>query len=258
MRLAFSTLGCPGLPLPEVRDLAVRTGWAGVELLSAPDEPVHVGLTTGERRAARAALGTQISLVTLNSYVYCGTSSEGDEEVITRLLAEARLAADLGAQAVRVFPGGAGRGADARMAARLEAAAERLPDGTGLWLETHDTHRTGADVADLLDRVGHPRVRAIWDVGHSVAAGERWEDTLRALGSHLAHVQLKDERTGDASPMPLGSGDLPLSPLVQRLAHDGFAGWLSLEWERKWHPGAAPLEGVLVDARAWLAGTLAE
>jgi hypothetical protein len=40
--LAFSTLGCPGLPLAEVADLAVRHRFSGVELRAVEGEPVQV------------------------------------------------------------------------------------------------------------------------------------------------------------------------------------------------------------------------
>ncbi|MEV6927577.1 hypothetical protein AB0M46_24175 [Dactylosporangium sp. NPDC051485] len=102
-RLAFSTLGCPGLPLPEVAALARRTGWRGVELRSALDEPVHIGLSADGRRAAVAAL-EGVAVLRVASYVKVASRQVDDERCVADLLAEAALAADLGARAVRVFP----------------------------------------------------------------------------------------------------------------------------------------------------------
>ncbi|MBC3991943.1 sugar phosphate isomerase/epimerase, partial [Streptomyces sp. AC563] len=49
MKLAFSTLGVPGLPIPDVVELAVDHGYQGVELRAHPEEPVHVGIGAAER-----------------------------------------------------------------------------------------------------------------------------------------------------------------------------------------------------------------
>jgi hypothetical protein len=50
--LAFSTLGCSGLALADVVALAQSTGWLGLELRVAADEPVHVGLSASDRASA--------------------------------------------------------------------------------------------------------------------------------------------------------------------------------------------------------------
>lgn len=250
MKLAFATLGCSGLPLAEVSELALRTGWTGVELRSAPDEPVHASISRADREAARARLAG-VAILAIDSYVRCGTTDAADEQVIRQLLAEAELAADLGAQAVRVFPGAAGPGQDEMIIARLAEAAAQLPSGVEIWLETHDSHRTGRDVSRVLATVDDRRVRAIWDVAHPIAAGEALPDTLAHLRPHLAHVQIKDEDSA-RSPVALGTGVLPLAEILRALQREPYDGWLSLEWEKKWHPEAAELEPTLVAGRKWL------
>ncbi|MFC4590206.1 sugar phosphate isomerase/epimerase family protein [Sphaerisporangium corydalis] len=278
-KLAFSTLGCPGWPLEQVASMAARTGWPGLELRSAPDEPVHRGLTAAGRRAARSALAG-VTVLCVASYVKvaappgppggpgvlgaglgnggAGSGDEeveaGDEEVVSALLAEAELARDLGAAAVRVFPGGQGDGQDDRRAVRrLRAVAPRLPDGVEVWLETHDSHPRGRDVARVLAEVGSPRVRAIWDAAHPWLAGETVAETAAALAPWLAHVQVKDRASvADPTPVPLGDGVLPLRQVLAALRELGYGGWVSLEWEHKWHPSATSLEHALQAGRAWL------
>ena len=53
MKLAFSTLGVPGLPLPDVLRLATTHGYHGVELRTHPEEPVHTGLGPPNGRTSR-------------------------------------------------------------------------------------------------------------------------------------------------------------------------------------------------------------
>ncbi len=255
-RLGFTTLGIPGAPLAEVADLAGRTGWRGVELRSADDEPVHIGLSADEVDAARRDLAG-VTLIATNSYVRFASVERSDDEVVEAALAEARLALSLGAAAVRVFPGaGVEPGSpgyaerERLMIRRLATATGRLPDGVELWLETHDSHRTGEAVARVLDAVDDPRARAIWDIAHPPKAGEPWPTTLELLRPRLAHVQIKDERPGQV-PMFLGDGDVPIVDIVRALESTGYTGWYSLEYELKWHPQAPPLEDALTRGTAW-------
>ncbi len=257
-RLAFTTLGIPGVPLAEVGELARRTGWLGVELRSAPDEPVHVGLDDAAIEAARTDLAG-VHIIATNSYVRSATAKQGDEEVVEAALAEAELARRLGTGAVRVFPGADAEPGTAEhaereqaMVRRLRAAAERLPDGVELWLETHDSHRTGVEIARVLSAVDHPRVRAIWDIAHPPKSGEVWAATLAHLRPFLAHVQIKDELPGRV-PLFLGDGDVPVVEVVTALESDGYTGWYSLEYELKWHPEAPPLAEALERGSAWWA-----
>lgn len=254
-RLAFTTLGFPGAPLSEVAALAARSGWRGVEVRSADDEPVHTGLGAEARTRARREL-SGVTLLATNTYVRLG-SGLADEQVVEHLLSEARLAADLGAPAIRVFPGADhARGGDDRtdvdavMVDRLRASLTRLPAGVDIWLETHDSHRTGAAIAAVLAQVDDPRVGAIWDVAHPLAAGEDWATTLEQLRPHLAHVQVKDQAPGRI-PLPLGEGDVPVADIVRALEADGYRGWYSLEYELKWHPDAPPLEEALRRSTRW-------
>ena len=254
MRLAFSTLGCSGWPLSQVAALARDSGWTGLELRAAADEPVHTGLTAAQRTAARAELDG-LEVLCIASYVH--VAAEGDDDsCVADALAHAQLAVDLGAQAVRVFPGAtaAGPDADALAARRLAAIAARLPDRVEIWLETHDSHPRGVDVARVLAAVDQPRVRAIWDVLHPWRVGEALTISAAALHPYLAHVQVKDVAgPEDRTPLPLGAGSVPLADVLALLRRQNYDGWLSLEWESKWHPAAGPLPAALDASRAHLA-----
>jgi sugar phosphate isomerase/epimerase len=240
------------MPLHDVVAMALRTGWRGVELRSSRDEPVHVGLSQAGRHAARDSLNGLTTLC-VASYVKIASGQLSDEQCVADLLAEVGLAADLGARAVRVFPGGDDEHADARAVRRLRTAAPRLPSGVEIWLETHDSHARGEDLRRVLSQVEDPRIRAIWDVRHPWAAGESVSETARVLAPWLAHVQLKDSAdAADRTPLLLGTGTVPLREILSTLEASGYNGWYSLEWERKWHLEIVPLEQALVAGRDWL------
>ncbi|MGW4630538.1 sugar phosphate isomerase/epimerase family protein, partial [Streptomyces rubiginosohelvolus] len=164
MKLAFSTLGVPGTPVAEVVRLAAGNGYQGVELRVHPEEPVHLGLSSLERAdVVEAFKAGGVEILTLAGYVQ--VAAEGDDEPVLAELSElVKLARDLGASYVRVFPGGGDQEqaeADATAARRLGAAAPAAADmGVTILLETHDSHRAGLDVARVVATVGHPRVGA--------------------------------------------------------------------------------------------------
>ncbi|WP_329562145.1 sugar phosphate isomerase/epimerase family protein [Kitasatospora sp. NBC_01266] len=255
MRLAFSTLGLPGRPLAEVLRLAASHGWAGLELRCAPGEPVHPEMTAAERSAAARALWRAgVTPLALAGYAAVAAPGE-DARPVAELRGQLRLAADLGARHLRVFPRGGDApavGADRRAARRLAAVADEAESlGVRILLETHDSHRAGRDVARVLELVDHPAVGALWDVLHTWLAGESPAVSHAALAPSLGYVQVKDVAgPDDLTPLPLGAGVLPLAECLGLLPPEC---WVSWEYEAPWFPSAAPLDGLLGSGAALLA-----
>ncbi|KAF4409405.1 MULTISPECIES: sugar phosphate isomerase/epimerase [Streptomyces] len=263
MQLAFSTLGVPGMPIPDVVRLAADHGFHGVELRAHPEEPVHPGVDVAVRADTRARFrdaGVQI----LTAAGYTRVAAPGDdEEVVAELHALLTLAHDLGAPYARVFPGGGSQfpeEADAVAARRLAAAAPVAADlGVTLLLETHDSHSRGADAARVLGLVGHLSVGAIWDVMHPWRDGEEPADSYAVLDPHLGYVQVKDIASAeDTTPLPLGAGALPLAECVELLSRAGWDGWLCWEYEKRWYPQVPELPELLKPAHDHLLGLLTQ
>jgi sugar phosphate isomerase/epimerase len=286
MRLAFSTLGIPSLPVPEAVRLAADSGFEGLELRAHPEEPVHTGLTLPERvdvvEEFKAA-GVEVLAVA----GYARIASPGDDDaVLTEVQELLELARDLGASFVRVFPGGGDAGpeeADATAARRLAALAPLAADlGVRLLLETHDSHSTGEDAARVLAAVGHASAGALWDVMHTWRAGEDPGTSHRLLAPFLGYVQVKDIASAeDTTPLPPGDGVLPLRDVVRLLTHAGDAkdpigavgsggsvtagarsdpsrGWLCWEYEKRWYPEVRELPALLPGVGSHLRSLMSE
>ncbi|MEV5505207.1 sugar phosphate isomerase/epimerase family protein [Streptomyces orinoci] len=257
MKLAFSTLGVPGLPVPDVLRLATTHGYAGVELRAHPEEPVHPGSPPGVR-AETVRRFADAGVLPLSVAGYARVAAPGPDEPVLAQLAELiRLAADLGAPYARVFPGGGDQPAgeaDALAARRLGTAAPLAADaGVRLLLETHDSHRRAEDVERVLGLVGHRQVGALWDVLHTWLGGEAPETSVPALSPYLGYVQVKDVVSADdLTPMPPGKGVLPLGACVAALCRAGWDGWLCWEYEQRWYPGATPFTQVADAGREFL------
>lgn len=270
--LSASTLGAPGESLPQVLAWLRQTSVPGVELRLSAGEIADPTSTRAQREAVRAEIEAAGFVVTgIASYVKVASAVE-DDMVLGALVAALDFAADLGAPAVRVFPGApAERGpydrvpqllepreqADERAVRRLNAVAEYAAEREVLVaLETHDSHPTGAHVAAILDQVDGP-VGAVWDLMHPWRVGEPLQESWAALApwlsAGLGSVQIKDAQLPDsATPLPVGEGTLPTDEFARLLIEQGYAGPVTLEWERAWHPEAAPLDVACASARRWV------
>jgi sugar phosphate isomerase/epimerase len=234
--LGFSTLGCPGLPLPSVVELATRHGVDLVELRCAGDEPVHSGLSAQGRREARNALAS-VRVGTLATYFRL---CEHEPAGIAPL---AELAGDLGAPALRIFAGRTPETTVELAAERLAAAAQLAGDVT-LLLETHDRLLRGTEIAAVLAGSGASNVGAVWDIVHTWRAGESPAEAARALAPWVAEVQVKDAASAtERRPVIPGTGTVPIRESLAAL--DDYTGPIVLEHETRWYPDADPFEDSL-------------
>jgi sugar phosphate isomerase/epimerase len=242
MKACFSTLGCPDWGVGQILDCIRELGFAGVEIrglegeMSAPASP-HLKpgsdfLKELERLGCVVAgLGSSASF-------------GKPQAAVDECKAYIEAAAAIGCKVVRVFGGQLPEGLDRPQAAQAMApalqeacdfAAER---GVFVGLETHDAWCRCDQVAIILEAVNHPALKVIWDCHHSLRQGETAAQSLAAMGDALVHVHLKDGfmTDGKVDYRLFGDGDLPLREVLQGLKDVGYGGYLSLEWEKKWHP----------------------
>ncbi|HEY3079411.1 MAG TPA: sugar phosphate isomerase/epimerase family protein [Chloroflexota bacterium] len=249
-KLAFSTLGCPGWTIEQAGDAARRHGYAGVEIRLLDGEIIPADLdASGRARVKRALAGLGIPSVGTSCRF---TSLDPAERAASRAAAERYLglAADLGAETIRVFGGNVAPGDTLDLAVgriaeslnELALAAERA--GVRIALETHDAMSAGRTVADALAAVPSPWVGALWDSHHPYRMGETAEQTYRLLEGRILSTHVKDaRRQGEGwQLLPMGEGEVPVREMLAALHGHGWSGWVSVEWEKKWHPELADPE----------------
>jgi sugar phosphate isomerase/epimerase len=113
-------------------------------------------------------------------------------------------------------------------------------------VETHDEFASARTVAEALRIAPDPHVGAVWDMWHTSRAGESPAEALAALDGRVINVHLKDaRRTADGKSWQLvllAEGDIPVKEGLRLLNEQGYAGFVSVEWEKKWHPEIAEPE----------------
>jgi len=246
-QFAVSTLGMPGVPVREAARTALAHGCAGLELRVHQDEEVHLGLSGSAADGVRDLLADEgLAVACLAGYAKVAAPG-ADGPVVDELKALIALAHRVGAPSVRVFPGG-----DGDASRRIGAVLDDLrAAGVRLLVETHDSHPTGAAALGLVAGFGEPDLAAVlWDAVHPWRAGEEPAVTRAVLGPYLGYFQVKDAVSrADPTPVPPGEGAVPLGDCGELLR--SWPGWVSLEWEKAWYPGLAPVDVPLRSAAAW-------
>lgn len=261
--LAFSTLGCADLELDQALALAAHHGLDAIEIRALGgtiDLPAYFterfgspsGLAKALERApvGLCAFDTSLRLV--------GATSESKEEFL-RYLPWAEAA---GVRSLRVFDGG--ETGDQR---ELEEAlatlqwwsetARREGFGAEMTIETHDCLVTPDAIARFLEAA--PDCALLWDTHHTWRkGGQDPAETWKLVRRNTRHVHVKDSISKAGPRLPYtyvlpGSGEFPMATLRSVLAADGYAGVVSLEWEKLWHAELPSLNSALDAARqnAW-------
>jgi sugar phosphate isomerase/epimerase len=247
MKLAFSTLGCPGWSLDQALRAAQELGYQGIQLRLLDGEVIPPDLPVSERRRVAAAFrraGIEMAcLDTSARFTAPDPAARRRQEDDVR--AYLRLANEWETPMLRVFGGNLAEGStEAQGVAYLaESLGNLTPDaeraGVTIALETHDAFSAGRTVAEVLRQVPSPRIAAVWDTHHPYRMGETVAQTWDYLGQRMVHTHVKDARRrpdGSWQLVLLGEGEVPVRDAIATWARHGYAGYVSVEWEKKWHP----------------------
>lgn len=252
--LCISTLGCVQYTLPQVIDLLGRYGISSVEIRGlcgildnreipafSSDEIGNTARRLSEAGVSVACLGTSCAF----------HKTSGLDGVIGEGTASAKIAKALGCRYIRVFgnkmPADLPReDAVARVAHGLGRLASAIEgSGVSVLLETHGDFADLSSVSELLSAAGRGDVGLVWDVAHTErACPGSHTDFLDCFIPLIKHVHFKDWDASGKLCLP-GEGVAPLQTIAVELLERGYAGKISLEWERKWHPELPPLEAAL-------------
>ena len=113
------------------------------------------------------------------------------------------------------------------------------PLGVAVGVETHDAFSASSVVAELLALVPSDLVGAVWDSHHPHRMGETPAEVYANLGPRILLAQVKDARRaadGEWQLVPLGTGEVPVRDMLSLLVAEGYPHWISVEWEKRWHP----------------------
>ena len=243
-RIAFSTLAFPDASLATALSLGRAWGYGGVELRLIDGELIDPSMPAAARtEVKRAAAAAGLPIVAVDSSVQLT-----GEDARPQLRQFLELASDWESPLVRVF-GGLLPDHEPARTAQLEAAARALEAsvpaaarlGVAIGVETHDAFSASSVLAELLALAASPWVGAVWDSHHPHRMGEQPAEVWASIGPRVLLAQVKDaikgpERDAEWRLVLLGQGEVRVREMLRLLTDGGYRGWVSVEWEKRWHP----------------------
>jgi sugar phosphate isomerase/epimerase len=248
MKISFTTLSCPDWSWDKILDEAVRLGYDGIEVrgvegeMFLPKAKPFLSENIDNTIAVLKQKGLEICCLDTSCSFH---DPQKFDAAITEGKATIDLAQKLGVPYIRVFgnnipdPSKKDETIE-RVAKGLETLARYADEkGVCVLIETHGDFSASDDLLEVLNRVYSPAIGVLWDINHPYKAfGEPIELTYERLGKYIKHTHIKDSKGmgKEAKLCLVGEGDLPIKQCIDLLKEHGYDGWLSLEWEKKWHP----------------------
>lgn len=274
-QIAGHTMGTPEYTVLEALQLFHDIGLNGAEIVvqdgyrsGIPTDCPQEMLLEIKNTAERLGL-TIVALTPYNSrFNDLDKSVQEKEESDIRRCIEA--AAYLGAKYIRIYGGNYAAGdtdPDGKKWAALVESMRRLGDeaekhSVKLVIENHFNTMTvsAKQSIDLSREINHPAVGILYDQANLTFTGQEDYQTAIPLQTekvyymHVKDLKFKENQTGFISSdvshpkeeernvitRIVGEGELDWPGILRMVKEHGYDGWLSLEYERRWHPDDIP------------------
>ena len=251
--ITFSTLACPAWSIEMIIEKASEFGYDGIEWRGGSQGHIQPIISTSQitdlQKASANAGVFALAITAYTSFVSPLTNERHAN--IDELRRYADLAAELDAPYVRAFLGELPNDVilDSSIYENISDCLNTAADyaesvGVKVAIEPHDDFVRSSTIVPILNRVQHPGLRVIWDIGNTFAADEEPAQGFELFKDRIAYIQVKDGKKLDGAWQlcPLGQGDVPLGQAFKLLLASGYEGAFSVEWEYAWHSELDPPE----------------
>lgn len=247
MKLSFTTLGCPDWSFEKILREAVAMGYQGIEVRGLDGEMLAEKIPQFQpgvqRDTLRALEKAGLKMCGFGTSVNFHDAGKREE-----MLAQGKAAIDvchaMGIPAIRIFGDKIGDADEPTIINQVIDGARALCDyaqgsGVQVLLEVHGEFNTKERVLAVAQGVQRENFGILWDIEHSDKVyGDDYMTFYEPLKPYIRHIHVKDHlrANGAFNLCRLGQGDIPIVAIARQLVKDGYDGWFSLEWEKKWHP----------------------
>jgi len=254
INLCFSTLGCTEYSVSELVELSKRFSINAVEMRGLGGVMnVYEGEAFSHENTAstlKTFSDAGISFPVLGTSIACHEVFGGKKK-LDDCLKDISFAKKIGAKYIRVFGNKKTDTCSSPEVATvlLDLCALAAPYGITVLLEVHGDYNSTEMLSPITSALSDTEnFGLIWDICHTDAIyGDGWEEFYLAMKPYIRHIHIKDRNRTTMKLTPVGEGDLPIKAITKRLITDGYDGFISLEWERKWHKELSPIEDALPD-----------
>lgn len=246
MRLSFTTMATPLQSGHEAIRMARAYGYTGVDLrVSEHRGELTLHSTAQEINQIRSAF---ISENIMPSGLLCYNETGNDDpaswdRMTQSIVRHLDLAARLESPSIRIFGGNPRQAAIpqdymSRSAAAIAAALQEDDSGVVVLLQNHIGSYSAKESLQLIKEAGSDRCGLVFSPDHCVLMGETLSDLYPLLQPVVRQLYIADViKNGNEyrSTLP-GKGCVPFKEAYESLGGKDFDGWITLKWEKIWHP----------------------
>lgn len=278
MKIAGHTMGTPEYTLDEAVTLFSRLGFDGIEIIWDDDYGCALRKNASLeslKKLKQSIRDSHLEVACLTPYMteINSLNTEHVQRDVQDFMRCIEVASELECPCIRVYGGSYMPEQEANVRERKEQQlVESLQTlgqkaakfGVVLVVETHFNTLTctAAETAQIIRQLNHPNVKVLYDQPNLGFVGaEEYQEALELLEGLIKMVHVKDfifkdpdKRAFTASYVTNvkvseriirsripGEGIVPWPEIISAFKAQHFDGWLSLEYERRWHPEDLPL-----------------
>ena len=274
MKIAGHTMGTPEYTVTEAIKLFHDMGIDGAEIVVQDGycSGISAACTKEELDAVRKAAeenGIEISALTPYNSFFNDLNDELRQKEIDGICKVIDACRYLGAHYIRIYGGNLQAGDTdhlperrARLVEAMRFLGEKAAEkDVTLVIENHfNTMCVSArESADMIREINHPNVRILYDQANlSFTGKEDYQEAIAVQQQYVAYMHVKDlvfkegvafssdevshpdESKRNVYTRIVGEGVVPWPEILKSVKEHGYDGWLSMEYERRWHPDDIP------------------
>ncbi len=278
MKIAGHTMGTPEYTLLEAAVLFSEMGLDAIEIIFQEEYKCAVNWSTTDEELLNYKqqfdkLNLEVSCIVAYASDY---NLEDDEKRMSAIAECSRcihIANILGAKYIRIYGGTflkGDSGFDEKRVILVQSmqslADEAAPFGINLVLENHfNTMVTGPQISyDIVKQINRQNVGILYDQANiGFLSGEDYRQCISIQKDKIYYVHVKDfvfkgenkefvggsvthvkEEDRAVVTKIVGEGIVPWDEILPALKEIGYDGYLSLEYERRWHPMDIPIADI--------------
>lgn len=267
-------MGTPEYTVCEAIELMHRIGADGIEIVVQDDYCSGLPCDCNENTLSAVKQcaeknGIQIICLTPYNSYFNSLDETARQREIAAIKKVIGYCDYLGAKYIRIYGGNLAAGDTEKLTERRaklvesmrelgDAAAEK---GVTLVIENHfNTMAVSAkESASLIEEIDHPAVRILYDQANlTFTENECYEEAIPVQQKYVKYIHVKDlvfkegvafsssnvahpdESERNVYTRIVGEGVVPWPQILRAVKERGYDGWLSLEYERRWHPDDIP------------------
>jgi len=275
MKTAGHTMGTPERTLEEAARLFANIGMDGIEIVFQKDYKCGLSIQTTDQEAKRFkslfdSIGIEAICLTPYPSDFNSLIEAQRDDACSEVFRCIQIGKILGTKYIRIYGGkqltGDYTDYDEKLAMLCQSMRnlgdEAAKNDITLVLENHFNTMTfdATSTVKVINAINHPAVKALYDQTNiAFLYGEPAEVALSMQKDIIAYVHVKDmvfskpgmkfnaadvthvtkEERHVRSKIP-GDGIIPWKYILSTLTEYGYNGYLSFEYERRWHPDDLP------------------